>query len=100
MLKKAPAEIQLQMNDNINWIKEAKAKQLVVGSQARIFMLIPKEELKLQQHLTMPFNRGQISAPIVLGRDHHDVSGTDSPYRETRIYMMVVNSLQIWQFTM
>ncbi len=71
------------MKDNIKWISEADSNKLVVGSQARIFMQMPKEELKLPRLLMQAVNSGKISAPIVLGRDHHDVSGTDSPFRET-----------------
>ena len=80
---KAPEEIQLQMNDNIIWIKNAKQNKLVVGSQARILYADAEGRAKIAAAFNDAIARGHISAPIVLGRDHHDVSGTDSPYRET-----------------
>jgi urocanate hydratase len=70
--KTAPEEIKQQLHDNIVWIKDAQQNNLVVGSQARILYAVNKA-----------IKEGKISAPVVLGRDHHDVSGTDSPYRET-----------------
>jgi urocanate hydratase len=81
--KNAPEEIQLQMNDNIIWIKNAKQNKLVVGSQARILYADAEGRAKIAAAFNDAIARGHISAPIVLGRDHHDVSGTDSPYRET-----------------
>ena len=79
----APEEIQLQMNDNIIWIKNAKENKLVVGSQARILYADAEGRAKIASAFNNAIKNGDISAPIVLGRDHHDVSGTDSPYRET-----------------
>jgi len=81
--KTAPEEIQLQMNDNIIWIKNAKKNKLVVGSQARILYADAEGRAKIASAFNQAILDGEISAPIVLGRDHHDVSGTDSPYRET-----------------
>ncbi len=81
--KTAPEEIQLQMNDNIIWIKNAKENKLVVGSQARILYADAEGRTKIAGAFNKAIAEGYISAPIVLGRDHHDVSGTDSPYRET-----------------
>jgi len=81
--KEAPEEIYQQMEDNIRWIKEAEANQLVVGSQARILYADALGRMRIAQAFNQAINDGIISAPIVLGRDHHDVSGTDSPYRET-----------------
>ncbi|NKI30743.1 urocanate hydratase [Croceivirga thetidis] len=79
----APAEIQQQMQDNITWIEEADNNNLVVGSQARILYADSEGRIKIAQEFNKAIARGVLSAPIVLGRDHHDVSGTDSPYRET-----------------
>jgi len=79
----APPEIRLQLADNIKWIKEADANQLVVGSQARILYADAEGRIKIAQAFNEAIQTGEISAPVVLGRDHHDVSGTDSPYRET-----------------
>ena len=81
--KIAPPEIQLQMNDNIIWINNAKKNKLVVGSQARILYADAEGRAKIASAFNSAILAGEISAPIVLGRDHHDVSGTDSPYRET-----------------
>ena len=81
--KSAPEEIQLQMNDNIVWIKNAKKNKLVVGSQARILYADAQGRAEIASAFNDAIASGHISAPIVLGRDHHDVSGTDSPYRET-----------------
>ncbi len=81
--KNSPVEIQQQMRDNIQWIKGAKANKLVVGSQARILYADAEGRIKIAQAFNEAIHKGEISAPIVLGRDHHDVSGTDSPYRET-----------------
>ncbi len=79
----APPEIMQQMMDNIKWIREAKKNKLVVGSQARILYADCEGRTKIATAFNKAIRDGKISAPIVLGRDHHDVSGTDSPYRET-----------------
>ena len=79
----APVQIQQQMADNIHWIEEAESNQLVVGSQARILYSDAEGRVKLALAFNKAIRDGVISAPVVLGRDHHDVSGTDSPYRET-----------------
>ena len=81
--KTAPEEIQQQMQDNITWINEADKNKLVVGSQARILYADAEGRIKIADAFNRAIASGEISAPIVLGRDHHDVSGTDSPYRET-----------------
>lgn len=78
----APEEIQQQMQDNIVWIKGAKANKLVVGSQARILYADSDGRIKIAERFNQAIAKGEIG-PVVLGRDHHDVSGTDSPYRET-----------------
>jgi urocanate hydratase len=82
ILKKAPAEIHAQLNDNLNWIQSAKANQLVVGSKARILYADAEGRIKIASAFNDAIAKGKIG-PVVLGRDHHDVSGTDSPYRET-----------------
>ncbi len=79
----APADIQGQMADNIHWIKEAGRNNLVVGSQARILYADCEGRTKIALAFNDAIRRGELSAPVVLGRDHHDVSGTDSPFRET-----------------
>ncbi len=79
----APDDIKGQLDDNIHWIKEAGANRLVVGSQARILYADSEGRSKIALAFNDAIRRGEISAPVVLGRDHHDVSGTDSPYRET-----------------
>jgi len=79
----APAEITGQMRDNIHWIEEAGRNNLVVGSQARILYADCEGRTKIALAFNEAIAKGEISAPIVLGRDHHDVSGTDSPFRET-----------------
>jgi len=79
----SPAEIQQQMKDNIQWIREAKKNKLVVGSQARILYADARGRAGIAEAFNRAVKNGVISAPIVIGRDHHDVSGTDSPYRET-----------------
>ena len=79
----APEEIQQQMQDNITWISEAENNQLVVGSQARILYADAEGRTAIAIAFNEAIEKGEISAPIVLGRDHHDVSGTDSPFRET-----------------
>jgi urocanate hydratase len=83
MLKNAPNEISLQLKDNITWIKDAMVNNLVVGSQARILYADAEARIKISAEINKAIREGKISAPVVLGRDHHDVSGTDSPYRET-----------------
>jgi urocanate hydratase len=80
--KEAPAEIQQQMADNIKWIKGAKANKLVVGSQARILYADAIGRMKIAEAFNKAIANAEIG-PVILGRDHHDVSGTDSPYRET-----------------
>ncbi len=79
----APEEIQGQMRDNIHWIEEAGRNHLVVGSQARILYADCEGRTKIALAFNEAIRKGEITAPIVLGRDHHDVSGTDSPFRET-----------------
>nr|MBC8490327.1 urocanate hydratase [Bacteroidota bacterium] len=79
----SPKEITQQLRDNIRWIKEAKENKLVVGSQARILYADCEGRTKIAAAFNKAVREGKISAPVVLGRDHHDVSGTDSPYRET-----------------
>ncbi len=79
----APAEISQQMKDNIQWIRGAKENRLVVGSQARILYADCEGRTKIAAAFNKAIADGRISAPVVLGRDHHDVSGTDSPFRET-----------------
>jgi len=79
----APDEIQQQMLDNIKWIKDAKKNKLVVGSQARILYADAEGRSKIAEAFNKAIKSGELSGPVVLGRDHHDVSGTDSPYRET-----------------
>ena len=79
----SPEEIAGQMRDNIHWIKEAGRNHLVVGSQARILYADCEGRTKIALAFNEAIRKGEISAPIVLGRDHHDVSGTDSPFRET-----------------
>ena len=83
IVKDAPEEIQGQMHDNIHWIEEAGRNKLVVGSQARILYADCEGRTKIALAFNDAIRRGEITAPIVLGRDHHDVSGTDSPFRET-----------------
>lgn len=79
----APSEISQQMRDNIKWIKEAKNNKLVVGSQARILYADCEGRTKIAAAFNKAIAEGKLIGPVVLGRDHHDVSGTDSPYRET-----------------
>ena len=81
--KTAPPEITQQMKDNIRWIREAKENKLVVGSQARILYADCEGRTKIAMAFNKAIREGKLSAPVVLGRDHHDVSGTDSPFRET-----------------
>ena len=79
----ATDDISLQLSDNINWIRSAQENKLVVGSQARILYADALGRIRIAQAFNEAIRKGEISAPVVLGRDHHDVSGTDSPYRET-----------------
>ena len=79
----SPAEISQQMRDNITWIRGAKENKLVVGSQARILYADAEGRIKIALAFNKAIKEGKLSAPVVLGRDHHDVSGTDSPFRET-----------------
>ncbi len=79
----APERIQQQMADNIQWIRGAQENKLVVGSQARILYADAWGRIKIAEAFNEAIKNGEISAPVVLGRDHHDVSGTDSPFRET-----------------
>ena len=81
--KNAPQEIFHQLQDNIHWIKNAGKNKLVVGSQARILYADYEGRVKIAKRFNDAIKKGTIKAPVVLGRDHHDVSGTDSPYRET-----------------
>ncbi len=83
LMSESPAEIKQQMQDNITWIEGAKANKLVVGSQARILYADSDGRIEIALAFNKAIRDGLITAPIVLGRDHHDVSGTDSPYRET-----------------
>lgn len=83
ILKTAPDDIRNQLMDNIHWIREAGRNNLVVGSQARILYADCEGRIRIAEAFNKAIADGRISAPIVLGRDHHDVSGTDSPYRET-----------------
>ena len=83
LIKKSPDQIKQQMNDNIHWIKDAGKNRLVVGSQARILYADAEGRIEIASAFNKAISEGAISAPVVIGRDHHDVSGTDSPYRET-----------------
>ena len=83
MYKEAPEEIRGQLNDNLLWIRSAKENKMVVGSQARILYADAEGRIRIAEAFNQAIKDGRISAPVVLGRDHHDVSGTDSPYRET-----------------
>jgi len=82
IMANSPIDIQQQMQDNITWIKDAKENKLVVGSQARILYADSEGRIKIAKAFNDAIERGEIG-PVVLGRDHHDVSGTDSPFRET-----------------
>lgn len=82
IMKNSPVEIQQQMADNIQWIKGAQDNKLVVGSQARILYADSEGRIKIAEAFNKAIEKGVIG-PVILGRDHHDVSGTDSPYRET-----------------
>lgn len=83
ILKTAPDDIRHQLEDNIHWIKEAGRNNLVVGSQARILYADAEGRTRIALAFNDAIKRGEISRPVVLGRDHHDVSSTDSPFRET-----------------
>lgn len=83
MIKTSPDEIKQQMQDNITWIKGAQENKLVVGSQARILYADAEGRIKIAEAFNKAVASGKLSASVNLGRDHHDVSGTDSPYRET-----------------
>ena len=83
MMETAPPEIMQQMKDNIRWIREAGDNNMVVGSQARILYADDEGRRKIASAMNKAIADGELSGPVVLGRDHHDVSGTDSPYRET-----------------
>jgi len=83
MAANAPAEISQQMKDNLRWIRQAEDNKLVVGSQARILYADCEGRTRIAEAFNRAIKNGEVSAPVVLGRDHHDVSGTDSPFRET-----------------
>ena len=83
MCRTAPESIRGQLEDNLHWIREAGPNRLVVGSQARILYADCEGRTRIALAFNKAIAEGRISAPVVLGRDHHDVSGTDSPYRET-----------------
>jgi urocanate hydratase len=79
----SPDDIKQQMSDNIHWIREAGPNRLVVGSQARILYADARGRTMIAEAFNKAIAAGEISGPVVIGRDHHDVSGTDSPFRET-----------------
>jgi urocanate hydratase len=83
LLKRSPSQIRQQMSDNIHWIKEAGKNRLVVGSQARILYADAEGRIAIASAFNKAIASGKLKSPVVIGRDHHDVSGTDSPYRET-----------------
>ncbi len=83
LIIRSPAEIRNQLEDNLKWIREAGKKNLVVGSQARILYADTEGRIAIASAFNEAIRKGTISAPVVLGRDHHDVAGTDSPWRET-----------------
>ncbi len=83
LIKESPDEIKQQMADNLHWIREAAKNKLVVGSQARILYADAEGRMAIASAFNKAIADGRLSAPVILGRDHHDVSGTDSPYRET-----------------
>jgi urocanate hydratase len=83
LIEKSPDQIKQQMADNIHWIKEAGKNKLIVGSQARILYADAEGRMAIAEAFNEAIADGEISAPVVIGRDHHDVSGTDSPFRET-----------------
>ncbi len=100
LMKTAPDSISQQMQDNIAWIEEVEKNNLVVGSQARILYADAEGRAKIAQAFNQAIQSGEISAPIVLGRDHHDVSGTDSPIGKRAISTMEAGSQLIWRFKM
>ncbi|MFO7977136.1 MAG: urocanate hydratase [Bacteroidales bacterium] len=83
MMQQAPAEIQQQLSDNLLWVTQAENNKLVVGSQARILYADAEGRIRIARAFNQAIREKKIKGPIILGRDHHDVSGTDSPYRET-----------------
>ncbi len=83
LIKSSPGEILNQLEDNLHWIREAEENRLVVGSQARILYADSTGRITIAEAFNNAIANGEISAPVVIGRDHHDVSGTDSPFRET-----------------
>jgi urocanate hydratase len=83
MMNEAPEEIRQQLSDNLLWIRSAEENQMVVGSQARILYADAEGRIRIAEEFNKAIKEGKIKGPVVLGRDHHDVSGTDSPYRET-----------------
>lgn len=83
MLAEAPEEIQMQLRDNLHWIETAEENKLVVGSKARILYADSEGRIRIAAAFNKAIAEGRLSGPVILGRDHHDVSGTDSPYRET-----------------
>ena len=83
MMQHAPQEIKQQLADNLLWIRQAEENKLVVGSQARILYADAEGRIRIAAAFNKAIREGKISGPVILGRDHHDVSGTDSPYRET-----------------
>jgi urocanate hydratase len=83
LAKDSPEEITQQMEDNIHWIRQAKANRMVVGSQARILYADAEGRMKIAEAFNKAIRDGDLNGPVILGRDHHDVSGTDSPFRET-----------------
>ena len=97
--KNAPEEIQQQMDDNIRWIKGAKKNELVVGSHARILYANSEGRIEIARAFNKAIAAGKIG-PIILGRDHHDVSGTDSPTVKLPTYMTAQALLPIWPFKM
>ncbi len=94
--KDAPKEIKQQMEDNIRWIKDAQANRLVVGSQARILYADADGRIRIAEAFNQAIANGELKGPVVLGRDHHDVSGTDSPFRETSNIYDALNLRPIW----
>ena len=101
MYNEAPQEIKNQISDNLTWIKQAEQNKLVVGSQARILYADAEGRIRIAEAFNKAIAEGKLKGPVVLGRDHHDVSGTDSPFRETsNIYDGGHHSLPIWPFTM
>jgi urocanate hydratase len=83
MMQEAPEEIRQQLADNLLWIRQAEENKLVVGSQARILYADSEGRIRIAKAFNQAIRDGRLKGPVVLGRDHHDVSGTDSPYRET-----------------